>query len=408
MSKLKVLIVSINSQYVHSSPVPFILKAACEASTAPQGIDYEFETAEFTINEQPDFITSQIVLSKPQVLAFSCYIWNFEMVKKVAADVKKIIPDCRIVFGGPEAEYSAKPVHCESVLYGDGEVSLPIFLGMTPVSADPFQNSPNVHETTAAAICKAATNRIVYIETTRGCPYKCIYCLAPQTGSLRKLEMPLVKKLIDIYMRSQVRQVKFVDRTFNCDRKRALEIIEYIAEAFARGSAYGLCPPNSWHFEVAADLFDEQTLSLVERLPAGLVQFETGVQSLNSSVLEQSARKTDTHCALQNISRLVNSGTCLVHADLIAGLPGEDLESFIKGFDRLHACFPHQLQLGFLKNLKGSALAEQSDELGMVFSENAPFGILRTPSISWAQLHELSLVEDMVERCWNNGRFVDT
>ncbi|MEI6737487.1 MAG: DUF4080 domain-containing protein, partial [Pseudomonadota bacterium] len=166
--------------------------------------------------------------------------------------------------------------------------------------------------------------------------------------------------------------------------------------------------PQSWHFEVAGDLFDEELFALIALLPPGLVQFEIGVQSLNAEVLQDAVRVTDTESVLANISRLVNTKRCLVHADLIAGLPGEDMESFQRGFDQLHATKPHQLQLGFLKVLKGTTLAKRAAALGLVWSDNAPFQVLQTAQMSWDALQQLARIEEMVERCWNNGRFTDT
>ena len=399
---MKVLLVAINSQFVHSSSVPWLLKTAC------RNVDGLFDVAEFTINDRSDRITSEIILRRPDVLAISCYIWNFELVHKIVPDIKKVLPQLKVILGGPEVEYSEKPWYCDEVLKGDGETSLVKYFGGEPTCSDPFLEDEELQLIVADEICKAGKGKIVYLETVRGCPFKCSYCLAPQTGKVRKLNIDLVKKIIDIYMNSEVRQVKFVDRTFNADKSRAYDILVYIFETYVQAKVQGNNPPENWHFEVAADLFDERMFSLVEQFPEGLVQFEVGVQSLNEKVLADSARKTDVAMVLKNIARLVASNKCMIHADLIAGLPGEDFKSFATGFDLLHRTSPHQLQLGFLKVLKGSTLEASAKELGLVWSENAPFQVLQTREMSWDELRHLTLIEEVLERCWNNGRFVDT
>ena len=394
---MKLLIVAINSQYVHASPVPWLLKATCASSA-----ELEITVREFTINDRLDYIETQILLAQPDFLAVSCYIWNIDLVHKIIPDIKKLMPELKVLLGGPEAEHTPKPWFCDTLLFGDGEQSLPEYFG---IQAAPWET---VALAAASDICENGKGKIIYLETVRGCPFKCSYCLAPQSGKVRKMDLIQVEKMIEIYMASKVRQVKFVDRTFNADRSRALAIIKMIESSYLKAKSEGKTPPESWHFEVAGDLFDEPMFEIIERLPAGLVQFEVGVQSLNGHALGLTARQTDSERVLKNITRLVAAGTCLVHADLIAGLPGEGIQSFKAGFDRLHSTNPHQLQLGFLKVLKGSALAEQACELGLVWSENSPYQVLQTRELSWSEMLQLSRVEEMVERCWNNGRFTET
>jgi len=411
---MKVLLVSINSQYIHSSPVPYILKAACrELISAPES-ELTIEVSEFTINDRRDWILGQIILRNPDVLAVSCYIWNFELVCRIIPDIKKILPNLKVVLGGPEAENAPKPAFCDEVVFGDGELSFPAYLSkQIPIplarTKEPSGfTSRDLRLDAARAICEAGKGKIVYLETVRGCPFKCSYCLAPQCGKVRNLEMSLVRELIDIYMNSQVKQIKFVDRTCNADKARFLEIISYIFEQNSRGTDVGGEPIVNWHFEVAADLFSEEFFELAARLPVGLMQFEVGVQSLNEAVLAGAARVTDVEKVLENVERIVALETCVVHADLIAGLPGEDFASFVLGFNRLHSALPQQLQLGFLKVLRGSRLAVEAEGQGLVWSDCSPFQVLSTREMTWRQLHELALVEELVERCWNNGRFVET
>jgi len=452
----KICICALDTQFVHASPVPWALKAACAVFDKENyGTSYEVDVCEMSINDLCEDIVRTIMKKKPDVVAFSCYLWNITLVKRVVSDIKKINPRLVIVLGGPEVSYANESGSANSnrniferlpeadvVICGEGECAFPkvcrqISAGELGVGSKAVINEVDLtfwgNEEYQVKLAKMMLpqigNRIAYIETSRGCPFGCIYCLASAgIRKVRNLDMALVRKLLKMYSMSDVRQIKFVDRTFNVDAKRACEILKIILELYnerqdadiesqtaelhagshVESNAGFHTFPMSWHFEVAADLFTEEMLKIISNAPQGLFQFEIGLQSLNERVLEVVCRKTNTEKVLNNIQRLLDCGKCMIHTDLIAGLPGEDIESFIDGFNQLHALYPHELQLGFLKCLEGAAINQVNEQYGMVYSEYPPYEVLRTDCMTWDEICYLKRVEEGVELLWNSGRSCNT
>lgn len=425
---MKIKIVSIHSQYIHSSPVPWILK---------QGLNQEkwqVYISEFSINDTNMHMLDGLLSDTPDIIAFSVYIWNIETVKRLICDIKMIDPNIIIILGGPEVSFDGSHImknisQIDYLICGEGEETLPFLCSYiekrkelpaavkngkiqslifsrknneitetTYYGKDTFTESAEENFSSLKEMIKENKGRILYFETSRGCPFKCAYCLASLSEDVRYLSMDDIKRAIDLIALSDAEIIKFTDRTFNANRQRAYDIISYIK---ATGK-------KTWHFEVAADLFDEKLLTLIETLPKGLVQFEIGIQSLNERVLLKVGRSTDIEVSLHNIERLMKANAAMIHVDLIAGLPAETYQDFIEGFNRLHALFPHQLQLGFLKALKGTSIHREKCTLGMCFSETAPYQVLKTSDISWAELNLLMKAEDVLEKCWNSGRFILT
>lgn len=476
---MKTLIIAVNSKYIHSALAPWYLKAACGTECG------EVRVAEHTVNETYDDILISIYLHKPDIAAFSCYIWNISIVLRLAASLKKLLPHIVIILGGPEVSYDAGHIlkehaYIDYVLAGEGERSFPELIkrlkklisnrpDMPPADikqggrkeinqggegekgkegaagdaggaekigglayraggvsragvCDIIVNAPaqvevldSIPSPYTDEMIMSLKNRIIYFEASRGCPFSCSYCLSSVSGGVRSFSLDRVFADLDRLAAAGVKQVKFVDRTFNSNKKRAAAIICHIMEMDRQASANcsgaagkGGYPGSgcNFHFEVGADLFDEEILRLLESAPKGLFQIEAGVQTANEAALEAVCRKTDTGKLLSNLSRLRKSGRVHIHADLIAGLPGEDYASFGKSFDTLYAARPHQLQLGFLKFLKGTGMRERASHEGYQFNDFPPYEILSGRWVSYDGLIVLKGVAELVERYYNSGRFV--
>lgn len=444
---MKTLIVALNSKYIHSALAPWYLKAACGADCG------EVFIAEHTVNENLDDVLASIYLQKPDVAAFSCYIWNITHVLKLTASLKKLLLETVIVLGGPEVSYDAGDILREHafidfVLAGEGEMSLPKLIrhigtahSIEAYSSIQADNSSVQADTSCGAVSGQADgmeridglayrsddgvianapalvevldsilspyteemllslkNKIVYFETSRGCPFSCSYCLSSVSEGTRYFSMDRVLAELDRLIASGVKQIKFVDRTFNFNRKRALAIIQHIIGLDKRAC--------NFHFEVGADLFDEEMLQLLENAPKGLFQLEAGVQTANEEALTAVNRKTNLEKLFENLVRLQKCGNIHVHSDLIAGLPYEDYNSFGNSFNKLYITRPHQLQLGFLKLLKGTRLRHSAANEGFEFNDFPPYEILKGKSISYDELIVLKGIAELVERYYNSARFV--
>lgn len=466
---MKTLIIALNSKYIHSALAPWYLKSACGTECG------EVLVAEYTVNETYDVILGSIYMHKPDIAAFSCYIWNISHVLRLAASLKKLLPGITIILGGPEVSYDVVNImdahsFINFVLAGEGDCSFPKLLkyihsavcieknetGMAetdfkskadlivPEHIDglsyrikdsqlPGVDSKESIVTNAPALVEVLDsipspytdemisclqNKIVYFEASRGCPFSCSYCLSSASEGVRYFSLGRVFSDLDRLVAAGVKQIKFVDRTFNSNKKRAVAIIRYIMEldkqastdhnaaGGASGKYNGLgC---NFHFEVGADLFDEEILQLLECAPKGLFQIEAGVQTTNEAALAAVCRKTNTAKLLSNLSKLQKSGSVHIHADLIAGLPHEDYASFAKSFNMLYASRPHQLQLGFLKFLKGTVMRDGALYDGYKFNDFPPYEILSGNSASYDELIVLKGVADLLERYYNSGRFIYT
>lgn len=415
---MKTIIIAVNSKYIHSSLAPWYLKAACKSNCGT------IKVMEFTINDNPDSVLSRIYAEGCDIAAFSCYIWNINFILKVAENLKKILPNIKIVLGGPEVSYDPQQVlelhpFVDFVIFGEGESAFNELLGflngvgkelydikglsyredgrITVSKIFPLeQDLDSIPSPYNNEMLSCIGNRIVYFESSRGCPFSCSYCISSTFEGVRYFSLDRVKKDLRFLMAAGVKLVKFVDRTFNCNKDRAKSIFEFIINN-ARNTVF--------HFEAAADLFDEETIEILSRAPKGLIQFEIGIQSTNEVTLEAVKRKTNIKKVLYYVKRLMELGNIHIHVDLIAGLPFEDYSSFRKSFNDVYNLFPHQLQLGFLKMLKGSAIRNESLKYGYKFREYPPYEILGNEFLSYEDIVKLKRIEEVLERYYNSARF---
>lgn len=390
------------------------IKAYCDNNAA----GCEFAVYESHINEPIGNIIGEIYKTSPDVIGFSTYIWNTDQVVKMTGAIKKILPACIIVLGGPEVSFETNLENYPSADYliqGAGETAFSqlthsIAKGIapqkkvikgdnsdfsdfpSPFTADYFQSS----QTNAMASVK---NQLVYYESARGCPFNCAYCLSSVTQGVQYLPLQRVKDELDLLLSQGAKCVKFVDRTFNVDKNRMAEILEYI---------HSLNTDCTFHFEVAADLFDKRLLRIIAAMPVNRVQFEVGIQSVNPQTLAAVSRKTNLEAALENIRVLSAMNNCHVHVDLIAGLPYETKKTFALAINRCLVARPHMLQLGFLKMLKGSELRKQEEELDYLYTDYAPYEVLKSNAMSTAELLELKGIERVMDKFYNSGMFVNS
>lgn len=397
----KILLCALNSKFIHSCLAVHSLKKFAVQG----GYDKEkISIKEFTINDTLDYILNGIFSENPDVIAFSVYIWNVDYISKLCRILKSLSPEIQIILGGPEVSYTEKhPLFDEKdfdfLLKGEGEKSFFNLITTGKVTDEKIMDLNEIPFPYDEENITLFKNRIVYYETSRGCPFSCAYCLSSAEKGVRFLNLDRVKKELDFFANHNVHQVKFVDRTFNADKKRAYEIWKYIIENFADKNI-------NFHFEIAADLLDENILTLLETSPSGLIQLEIGIQSTNDETLTLSCRKTDTEKVLSNTQKLVSSNNINIHTDLIAGLPGECLEDFKKSFNDVYVLDSHQLQLGFLKLLHGTEMENISKNFDFCFSQYPPYEILKNKNLSHKDILFLKKFEDVFERINNSQRFI--
>ena len=419
---MRAVICCLNSQYIHSSLAPWCLLAGVRTYTNTDSVSAT--VVEGTINEPIETVLQRILEQKPTAVAFCCYIWNVQTVLVLAEQLKRRMPQLQIIVGGPEVSYRAADVLQQSaidyVLSGEGERPFAELLtalatnrsvedirGLSyrmenrVVVGEPFVTkelppSPYVDE-----YFETLNGRIAYLETSRGCPFSCAFCLSGRCGGVRYYPLERAEQEIIKLANSGTKTVKFVDRTFNADRKRALHIIRFII------SHYGIQIPQNvcFHFEVAGDLLDEETVTVLSEAPAGLFQLEIGVQSFHEPTLRAVSRKTDIAKLTKSVRRLLACNTVHIHIDLIAGLPQETLSIFAESFDKAFCLFPHMLQLGFLKVLHGTPMREYTEQYPCEFSALPPYEVIGTPWISESELETLHRIESVLDRLYNSGRF---
>ena len=419
---MKIVLTAINAKYIHSNLAVYSLRAYAEPYRD------EICIAEYTINQQTDDILQDLYQKKPDILCFSCYIWNLTYVEELIREIKKLLPKLPIWVGGPEVSYDAGQVlrrlpEVTGVIMGEGEET---FLDVLRYyhkekRCDSLEKIPGIaYRDEFGSIQQNAwretmdlstvpfvyedmadfKNKIVYYESSRGCPFSCSYCLSSVDKCLRFRDLELVKKELQFFIDAEVPQVKFVDRTFNCNHKHAMEIWQYLL-AHDNGI-------TNFHFEVAADLLNEEEVQLIENMRPGLIQLEIGVQSTNERTIRE-IRRTMKFPEVERIVNRIRQGENVhQHLDLIAGLPYEDLTSFQKSFDDVYALHPEQLQLGFLKVLKGSYMEEQKESYGLVNKSTPPYEVLYTKWLSYEDVLVLKMVEEMVEVYYNSGQFTYT
>lgn len=426
---MKVLLAAINAKYIHSNLGIYSLKTYGEKMLKEWGLaeQAEISLAEYTINHQMEQILQDIYKRKPDVIGFSCYIWNISYVKMILADIKKVFPDVKIWAGGPEVSYHGEAFLKEEpavdlVMMGEGEITFAHFLkallegedlkqvpGLMVRNADGTFTDTGFRQVMdmsqipfpyAFMDMKELEHRIIYYESSRGCPFSCAYCLSSIDKKLRFRSLDLVLPELEWFLQAKVPQVKFVDRTFNCKKSHAMAIWQYI-----RDHDNGV---TNFHFEIAADLLDKDELDLLSTMRPGLVQLEIGVQSTNEKTLETIRRKTDIE-EIRQITATINSWHNIhQHLDLIAGLPWEDLESFKKSFNDVYEMEPEQLQLGFLKVLKGSYMEELIPDCDLLYSAAPPYEVLCTKWLSYGDVLELKDIEEMTEVHYNSRQFTCT
>ncbi len=410
---MKFLLVAVNAKYIHSNPAVYSLKRFAGEYTDA------VEIAEYTINNRMEDILEDIYRRKPDAIGFSCYIWNIGMVEKLMGELHKLLPKLPVFLGGPEVTYDAdkllrKYPYLTGIFIGEGEATfaqvvkyyvkknpesledipgLMLRSGMTP-ERKPLNltDVPFLYDDMAPF-----TNRIIYYETQRGCPFRCSYCLSSIDKTVRFRDIEVVKKELAFFLEKKVKQVKFVDRTFNCNHDHAMAVWQYLYE-----HDNGV---TNFHFEIAGDILREDEIALVAKMRPGLVQFEIGVQSTNTDTLREIRRVMDIEKLKQVVAALKAAHNVHIHLDLIAGLPYEDYDSFACSFDDVYAMEPEQLQLGFLKVLKGSYMAEMAESYGLVYTDYAPYEVLYTNWLSFTEICRLKRIEEMVEIYYNSGQF---
>ena len=419
---MKVIIACLNSKFVHASLSPWCLLAGIREFAEKT---YDAMVFESTINGDAKAFAQKIIDEKPDVAAFSCYIWNITKTLEICRIIKQN-HDCKIVLGGPEVAYRPKDVlkkydFADFVLSGEGEWTFPDFLdnlngdlsivaGLTYRQNGEIITIPEKEytDTPPSPFCdeffKSLNGRITYIETARGCPYRCAFCLSGRCSPLRFFDMAGVKKDIIRLASSGTQTVKFVDRTFNANAERANEILMFIKENYGKAIPDGVC----FHFEIAGDILKESTLEILSSMPGGAVQLEIGMQSFNEEVLKNINRKTNTKKLVENITKLISFNNIHIHIDLIAGLAGEDLESFRNSFNIGYSLKAHMLQMGFLKLLYGAEMRENSEKYPCTFTDEPPYEVTSTEVLSADEIKMLKNCEDAVDRLYNSGRFLFT
>ena len=414
---MKILLTAINAKYIHSNLAVYSLQAYAEA----QG--HKIERAEYTINNQLDDILEKIYCQKPDVLIFSCYIWNIEYVRELAAEFHKLRPEVPIWVGGPEVSFETERFLKENpaitgIMMGEGERTLTELCtsfeqesslekidgisyrrGDGTVAVQPLRSLLPMDELPFCyANLQDFEHRIIYYESSRGCPFSCSYCLSSVDKKLRFRSLPLVYRELQFFIDAKVPQVKFVDRTFNCRHEHAMGIWNYIKE-----HDNGI---TNFHFEISADLLREDELELISDMRPGLIQLEIGVQSTNGATIREIHRTMRLEDVYRAVNRVKAGKNIHQHLDLIAGLPFEDYERFQQSFDDIYALYPQQLQLGFLKVLKGSYMYEHASEYGLIYRTKPPYEVLASKWVSYDEMLEIRLVEEMLELHYNSGQFL--
>ncbi len=446
------LLVGINAKYIHSNPAIYSLYA-CAREEFGQSV----EIAEYTINQRTDDILAQLYAKKPDAIGFSCYIWNWNTISEILRNISKVLPNTDIWLGGPQVSFNALEILQQfpavtGIMIGEGEetfcellkeyrrseaekeiktvTKIGIEIETEVVTEDPGTEESKAEKqserdfSSVAGLCLRSgftqarqttdlsklpflyettepfQNRILYYESSRGCPYRCSYCLSSIDKKVRLRDIETVKKELDFFLEAKVKQVKFVDRTFNCVHEHAMAIWQYLYE-----HDNGI---TNFHFEISADIINDEEIALLKKLRPGQVQLEIGVQSVNEKTLDAIHRRMDLERLGYVVSEIWKNRNIHQHLDLIAGLPYEDYRSFQKSFDAVYAMKPDQLQLGFLKVLNGAPISEQTDEYGIAYTDQPPYEVLYTKWLSYGDVIRLKKVEEMVEQYYNSNQFVHT
>ena len=420
---MKILLAACNAKYIHSNLAVYNLKS-CSGEYSSRVV-----VKEYTINQIRDDILKDIYLEQPDVVCFSCYIWNISFVRELVPDLKKILPQVEFWAGGPEVSYDAveflkKNPAFFGVMVGEGEETFHELAGyyierkpetLSGIRGVAFRDENKGRDIVhtgwrelmdlskvpfAYSNLTEFKNRIIYYESSRGCPFSCGYCLSSIDKKLRFRDIELVKKELQFFIDNKVPQVKFVDRTFNCKHDHAMEIWRYITE-----NDNGI---TNFHFEISADLLRAEELALMKTMRPGLIQLEIGVQSTNPQTIKAIRRTMDFEKLKGIVEQIHSFGNIHQHLDLIAGLPYEGYDSFHKSFCDVYALRPEQFQLGFLKVLKGSHMMEMTGEYQILYKDREPYEVLSTAWMTYGEILRLKMVESMVEVYYNSGQFKNT
>ncbi len=424
---MKILLAAINAKYIHSNLAVYSLRAYANEFAK------QIEIAEFSINQPKEEILEQIYKKRADILCFSCYIWNLELIEDIMYDFHQLCPQVPIWLGGPEVSYETeaflqKHPEAAGVMVGEGEETFLMLCryyqkrqsGFCQAEEELAQIDGIVFQRNGGGLLRTKprlpmelsripfycqqteifANRIIYYESSRGCPFSCSYCLSSVDRALRFREIGLVKKELSFFLEQKVRQVKFVDRTFNCSHSHAQEIWRFI-----RDHDNGI---TNFHFEISADLLTEEELLLLSQMRPGLIQLEIGVQSTNEPTIRAIHRSMQLERLKEVVVKIRQGGNIHQHLDLIAGLPYEDYPAFRRSFNEIYALRPEQLQLGFLKVLKGSYLYEHSGEYEMIYHKKPPYEVLATKWMSYEELLLIRQAEEMLEVYYNSGQYAVT
>lgn len=421
---MKVILTAVNSKFIHSNLAVRYLKAYTK------NLNYDCRIMEFTINDRIERIVEEIINKNPDMVAFSCYIWNIDYIKHIASLIKLINNDITVIYGGPEVSYDSKTFLYENpgefVLFGEGEETyselinwILIYGRLNNSTQEAIYELKNIKglcfKVNGKVICNAKrplmdmndivfpydrdddlSNKIVYYEASRGCPFNCKYCLSSTIHGVRFLNINRVKKELKFLIDKDVKLIKFVDRTFNCNPKFTMEIWNYLIN---------IKTDATFHFEISADILTEEEIEIVSKAPRGRFQFEIGVQTTNDIILHNINRHVNFYDIKQKVDELERIGNVKQHLDLIAGLPGEDIASFKKSFNDIYLIRPEEIQLGFLKLLKGSSMRDETLKWGMVYSPYPPYEILKTKNMSYSDITILKRVEKVLDKYYNSRKF---
>lgn len=409
---MKTVLAVLNSKYIHSSLAIRYIKAYCR--------EYDIDIFESTINENILSNALKLMEKKPEIIGFSCYIWNIETTLKLCSIIKEVKPEIQIVLGGPEVSFDAGIVlqnhkYIDYIITGEGELPFKALLdaldndlnALSKIDGLVYRKGNEIIENGKCKVIEDLNiipfpyhyeipDRIIYYEASRGCPFNCAYCLSSTIKGIRYFSLERVKEELKYFIDRDIKLVKFVDRTFNANKKMAMEIWKFLIDNSKK---------TLFHFEIAGDLLDEEEIELLKSAPKGLFQFEIGVQTTNPEILKNINRIMDFQKVKNNVIGLMESGNIHCHLDLIAGLPGENMESFRRSFDMVMEIEPHVLQLGFLKVLKGSPVYSQREKYGIRHLSFAPYQVLCTKDMSVEEISKLLKLEEVFETYYNSGTF---
>ena len=412
---MKVLLAAIDSKFIHANLAVRYLKKCCD--------EFDIEIKEFTINQKIEYILGEILSSDADIICFSCYIWNVDYINDISYILKEAKNKARILYGGPEASFEIKNMmennpFIDYIIYGEGEATFKEFLeeiqklnpNLYKIKGLAFKENGNIVINDGRKLIDNLDdikypydpddefdNKIIYYESSRGCPFNCSFCMSSIDKKMRIFSMERVKRDLKMLLNTKARQIKFVDRTFNADYRRSMEIMQYIAE---NNKNY-----MTIHFEITADIINDEFLNFIGKMPVNMFQFEIGVQSLNEDTLLEINRRMDKYKLYHVIEEISKNNNIHMHLDLIAGLPCEDYSSFQTSFDGIHMLNAEKIQLGFLKVLKGTKMYEDKDKHRIKYMHKAPYEVISTKYITLTELLKLKNIEELVDKYYNEKYF---